>query len=74
MWRKATPDKVFRRLKRLWCARFALRESSATDIDIDKVASIKAALRDGSYSIDSSNIADGMLGVARDLLRKAPRE
>jgi len=53
---------------------FALSESSATDIDIDKVASIKAALRDGSYSIDSSNIADGMLGVARDLLRKAPRE
>nr|WP_284502801.1 MULTISPECIES: flagellar biosynthesis anti-sigma factor FlgM [unclassified Caballeronia] len=51
-----------------------MRESSATDIDIDKVASIKAALRDGSYSIDSSNIADGMLGVARDLLRKAPRE
>jgi negative regulator of flagellin synthesis FlgM len=52
----------------------ALRASTATDIDIDKVASIKAALRDGSYNIDSSNIADGMLGMARDLLRKAPRE
>ncbi|SAK99240.1 anti-sigma-28 factor FlgM [Caballeronia temeraria] len=52
----------------------ALRASSATDIDMDTVASIKAALRDGSYSMNSSNIADGILGMARDLMRKAPRE
>ncbi|SAK86502.1 negative regulator of flagellin synthesis [Caballeronia fortuita] len=47
-----------------------LRPSGAVDIDIDKVAAIKAALRDGSYSIDSGSIADGMLGTARDLLQR----
>ncbi|WP_035960482.1 flagellar biosynthesis anti-sigma factor FlgM [Caballeronia grimmiae] len=50
-----------------------LRASSATnidlDLDIDKVASIKAALRGGTYSIDSGRVADGMLGLARDLLQ-----
>jgi len=48
-----------------------LRASSATDIDIDldKVASIKAALRGGTYSIDSGRVADGMLGWARELLQ-----
>lgn len=50
-----------------------LRPSSATDIDMDKVSAIKAALRDGSYRIDSGNIADGMLGAARELMQKAPR-
>jgi negative regulator of flagellin synthesis FlgM len=30
---------------------------------------MKAALRDGSYSIDSGKIADGLLGNARDLLQ-----
>ncbi|MFM0051545.1 flagellar biosynthesis anti-sigma factor FlgM [Caballeronia grimmiae] len=48
----------------------ALRTSSATDIDADKVAAIKAALRNGTYSINSGSIADGMLGSARDLLQK----
>ncbi|MDR5880455.1 flagellar biosynthesis anti-sigma factor FlgM [Caballeronia sp. LZ032] len=52
----------------------AFRTSSATDIDADKVAAIKAALSNGTYRIDSGSIADGMLGLARDLLRKAPRE
>jgi negative regulator of flagellin synthesis FlgM len=46
-----------------------LHGSSATDIDTDKVAAIKAALRDGTYSTDSASIADGMLGLARDLLQ-----
>jgi len=50
-----------------------LRQSSATDIDTDKVAAIKAALRDGSYIIDSGSIADGMLGMARELMQKEPR-
>ena len=49
-----------------------LGTSSATDIDADKVATIKAALRNGTYSIDSGSIADGMLGLARDLLQKTP--
>jgi negative regulator of flagellin synthesis FlgM len=51
-----------------------LRTSNGSDIDTAKVDSIKAALRDGSYTIDSSKIADGMLSNARDLLqpRTAP--
>ncbi|WP_118185402.1 flagellar biosynthesis anti-sigma factor FlgM [Paraburkholderia phosphatilytica] len=45
--------------------------TAANDSDIDsaKVESIKAALRDGTYTINSGAIADGMLGNARDLLQ-----
>lgn len=45
-----------------------LRSASVSDIDTAKVASIKAALRDGTYKIDSSKIADGMLSTVRDML------
>jgi negative regulator of flagellin synthesis FlgM len=51
----------------------ALRTSSDSDIDTAKVESIKAALRDGSYTIDSGKIADGMLSNARDLLQTRTR-
>lgn len=51
----------------------ALGKSSGSDIDTAKVESIKAALRDGSYKIDSGNIADGMLSTARDLLQARSR-
>ncbi|QSN64025.1 MULTISPECIES: flagellar biosynthesis anti-sigma factor FlgM [unclassified Caballeronia] len=47
--------------------------SHASDIDTAKVESIKAALRDGTYKIDSAAVADGMLGTARDLLPAASR-
>ena len=46
-----------------------LRTSGSSDIDTAKVASIKAALNDGSYKIDSGKIADGMLGSARELIQ-----
>ena len=46
-----------------------LRASNGSDIDTAKVESIKAALRDGSLTMDSSKIADGMLSTARDLLQ-----
>jgi len=46
-----------------------LRTANASDIDTAKVASIKAALRDGSYKIDSGKIAGGMLSTARDMLQ-----
>jgi negative regulator of flagellin synthesis FlgM len=49
-----------------------LRASNASDVDTAKVESIMAALRDGSYSVDSGKIADGMLGSARDLLQTKP--
>jgi negative regulator of flagellin synthesis FlgM len=37
------------------------------------VESIKQALRDGTYKIDSGKIADGMLDTARELLQKVTR-
>ena len=46
-----------------------LRTSGSSDIDTAKVASIKAALNDGSYKIDSGKIADGMLSSARELMQ-----
>jgi negative regulator of flagellin synthesis FlgM len=51
----------------------ALGASSTSDIDTAKVESIKAALRDGSYKIDSSKIADGMMDSARDMLQTRTR-
>ncbi|SAK51431.1 anti-sigma-28 factor FlgM [Caballeronia temeraria] len=51
----------------------ALRSADASDIDMAKVESIKAALRDGSYTIDSGKIADGMLSSARDMLQARTR-
>jgi negative regulator of flagellin synthesis FlgM len=50
-----------------------LRSANGSDIDTAKVESIKAALRDGSYQIDSGKIADGMLSTARDLLQTRTR-
>jgi negative regulator of flagellin synthesis FlgM len=49
-----------------------LRTSSTADVDTAQVASIKAALANGSYTADSGKIADGMLGSARDLMQKTP--
>jgi negative regulator of flagellin synthesis FlgM len=47
----------------------AVHAANGSDIDVAKVEAIKAALRDGTYKIDSGKIADGMLGSARDLLK-----
>ena len=44
-----------------------LQATSGADIDTAAVESIKAALRDGTYQIDSGKIADGMISTARDL-------
>ena len=46
-----------------------LRTSGSSDIDTAKVASIKAALNDGSYKVDSGKIADGMLSSTRELMQ-----
>jgi negative regulator of flagellin synthesis FlgM len=46
-----------------------LRASNSSDVDTAKVESIKAAMRDGSLTMDSSKIADGLLGTVRDLLK-----
>jgi negative regulator of flagellin synthesis FlgM len=46
-----------------------LRASNSSDIDTAKVESIKAAIRDGSLTMDPAKIADGILSTARDLLQ-----
>ncbi|BAN24481.1 anti-sigma-28 factor FlgM [Caballeronia insecticola] len=46
-----------------------LRASNGSDIDTAKVESIKAAIRDGSLTMDPAKIADGILSTARDLLQ-----
>ncbi len=43
--------------------------SNVGDIDTAKVEVIKAALRNGTYQIDSAKIADGMIGSVRELLQ-----
>ena len=47
----------------------ALHAAKSSDIDTAKVDAIKAALRNGTYKIDSGKIADGILGDAKDLLQ-----
>ncbi|MDN7182048.1 flagellar biosynthesis anti-sigma factor FlgM [Caballeronia sp. SEWSISQ10-4 2] len=46
-----------------------LRTSGTSDIDTAKVASIKAALNDGSYKVDSGAVANGMLSSAHELMQ-----
>jgi negative regulator of flagellin synthesis FlgM len=46
-----------------------LRATGSSDIDTAKVESIKAAIRDGSLQMDTSKIADGLIGTVRDLLQ-----
>ncbi|WP_118181905.1 flagellar biosynthesis anti-sigma factor FlgM [Paraburkholderia phosphatilytica] len=43
--------------------------SNSGDIDTAKVESVKAALRNGTYQVDSGKIADGMLQSARDTMK-----
>ncbi|AME26905.1 flagellar biosynthesis anti-sigma factor FlgM [Burkholderia sp. PAMC 26561] len=47
--------------------------TGASDIDTAKVESIKAALRDGTYRIESGNIASGMLSSASELMKTQSR-
>ncbi|VVE70598.1 flagellar biosynthesis anti-sigma factor FlgM [Pandoraea captiosa] len=46
----------------------ALAQTGTADIDVAKVASIKAAIANGQLVIDTSKIADGLIATARDLL------
>ena len=43
--------------------------AAPADIDQAKVDAVRAALADGSYRIDPARIADGLLGLERDLAR-----
>ncbi len=46
----------------------ALAQTGSADIDVAKVSAIKQAIADGTLTIDSSKIADGIIQTARDLL------
>ncbi|WP_206950719.1 flagellar biosynthesis anti-sigma factor FlgM [Trinickia acidisoli] len=47
----------------------SLAASGEADIDVAHVASIKQAIADGTLTMDTSKIADGILSTARDLLK-----
>ncbi len=47
----------------------ALAASGAADIDVAQVESIKQAIKDGTLTIDTGKIADGILETARNLLQ-----
>lgn len=48
----------------------SLAASGAADIDTAQVESIKQAMQNGTLSIDTGKIADGILETARNLLQK----
>nr|WP_222858409.1 flagellar biosynthesis anti-sigma factor FlgM [Paraburkholderia phenoliruptrix] len=47
----------------------SLAATGSADIDTAHVESIKQAIKDGTLSIDSGKIADGVLSTARELLQ-----
>ncbi|SEK13614.1 flagellar biosynthesis anti-sigma factor FlgM [Paraburkholderia diazotrophica] len=48
----------------------SLASAGASDIDTAHVESIKQAIKDGTLTIDSGKIADGVLATARELLQQ----
>jgi len=48
----------------------SLASAGSSDIDTAHVESIKQAIKNGTLTIDSGKIADGVLATARDLLQK----
>lgn len=62
----STPNQAVSDTVKLSDAAQALQEAgkrldSAPDVDAERIASIKAAIADGSYQVDSGRIADKML-------------
>ena len=47
--------------------------SNAPEVDAKKVATMKAAIQDGSFSVNPEAIADKLLGNAQDMLRTTLR-
>ncbi|AOJ70316.1 MULTISPECIES: flagellar biosynthesis anti-sigma factor FlgM [Burkholderia] len=50
-----------------------LAASGSADIDTAQVEAIRDAIKNGTLSIDTGKIADGILQTARDLLKQPPQ-
>jgi negative regulator of flagellin synthesis FlgM len=48
-----------------------LAQSQDGDMDLDKVASVKQAISDGSYKVNPEAIADKLIANAKELLQGA---
>ncbi|WP_063532989.1 flagellar biosynthesis anti-sigma factor FlgM [Burkholderia sp. MSMB1589WGS] len=51
----------------------SLAASGGADIDTAQVDAIRDAIKNGTLSIDTGKIADGILQTARDLLKPPPQ-
>ncbi|HEY4318479.1 MAG TPA: flagellar biosynthesis anti-sigma factor FlgM [Herbaspirillum sp.] len=47
--------------------------STSTSFNADKVASIKAAIAKGEFTVDAGKIADGVLATAKELINTRQR-
>jgi negative regulator of flagellin synthesis FlgM len=47
--------------------------SESADIDTQKVASVKAAIQDGTYVVNAEAIADQLLSNAQEMLNRSAR-
>lgn len=48
----------------------ALAGTTEAPIDLAKVEQIRAAIADGSFSLDVDRIADGVIAASRELMRR----
>lgn len=47
--------------------------SDVADIDAQKVAAVKASIKDGTYTVNAEAIADKLLSNAQDMVSRASR-
>jgi len=44
--------------------------TAASDVDVEKVAAVKAAIQDGTYTVNARAIADKLLSNAQEMLQR----
>ena len=50
-----------------------VKRGDVADIDTQKVAAVKASIKDGTYSVNAEAIADKLLSNAQDMVSRASR-